>query len=169
MGPRSSISVICCSQDALLSQKSRTVKVRMKVIVPSGRSSSPVQSTMKSESTQEMSMSDGALQLSMASAMPRATVVVSSAMSWSRVRTVSDGQKMTGAVSSKRAMYCSAMATLPQSSSAVQMRIQLPGQAPLSGQASIVMVRLSSQLSKASSGIWVGSSGSVSSSQGTVS
>ena len=69
--------------------------------------------------------------------MPRATVVVSSAMSWSSVSVVSFGQKMTGAVSSKRAMYCSAMAELPQSSVAVQMRIQLPGHTPLSGQASM--------------------------------
>ena len=62
-------------------------------------------------------------------------------------------------------MYCSATALLPQSSSTVQIRIQLPGQTPLSGQASMEMERSSSQLSKASRGTCVGSVGSVSISQ----
>ena len=120
---------------------------------------------MKSESVQVMSMSSRALQLSKAVAMPRTTVVVSSEMSMSSVRVVSSGQVMTGASSSYREMYCSATALLPQSSSTVQIRIQLPGQTPLSGQASMEMERSSSQLSKASRGTCVGSVGSVSISQ----
>ncbi len=112
-------------------------------------------------------MSSHPLQLSVAMAMPKAVVVVSSAMSWSSMTMVSAGQVIKGFVSSYNAMYCSAMPTFPQSSVAVQIRIQLPGQDPLKGHASMLMVRSPSQLSNTSNGDCEGSSGSVRSSHET--
>ena len=80
-GPRASTKVMFCSQLELLSQKSVAVNVRVNDMVPSGVLSSPSQSTWKFPSLYVIVRSSQALQLSVAMAMPKAVVVVSSAMS----------------------------------------------------------------------------------------
>ena len=129
-GAMLSNSVIVCTHVLTLSQLSMAANVRRMVRLPSGVSSSPVQSTEARLSLKVISMSASALQLSLAVAVPSRLSARFAEQAASRFSAVSAGQVISGAVMSNRTTNWLMELLLPQSSVAVQIRSHEPGHPP---------------------------------------